>query len=104
MMVEPEREVPGTMESTWKRPMPRAVFQSRSSMFWMRASASATCEIVSSCCGCDAPLSEPEKWRGRYAPVALVALAATVEPAAGAAIRRCARRSRTVSITMKAMP
>ena len=27
MMVEPEREVPGTSESTWNRPMPSAVPQ-----------------------------------------------------------------------------
>ena len=31
MMVEPEREVPGTSESTWKHPMPSAVFHERSS-------------------------------------------------------------------------
>ena len=41
MIVDPEREVPGTMESTWKQPMPMAVGQSMSSVSWMRASRSA---------------------------------------------------------------
>ncbi len=93
MMVEPEREVPGTMESTWKRPMPRAVLQSRSSMSWTRASASATCETVSSCWGWGAAAA---KWRGRYD--------AEVCPAVAEAMSLLARRSRRVSITMKAMP
>ena len=44
MIVEPEREVPGTMESTWNRPMPMAVFQSSSSRDCTRASASASSE------------------------------------------------------------
>ena len=41
MIVEPEREVPGTSESTWKRPMPIAVFHERSSRVCVVARASA---------------------------------------------------------------
>ena len=82
MMVEPEREVPGTMESTWKRPMPSAVFQSMSSTVWMRASASASSVLEGRSGSAPAAKCLPREGSGRAA----------------------ARRSRTVSITMNAMP
>ena len=85
MMVDPEREVPGTIESTWNRPMPSAVFQSRSSMRWTRASLSAsTARLVSG-------RTAPEKWRPR--------LASAISAATSAALR-----SRMLSMTMNAMP
>ena len=43
MMVEPEREVPGTSESTWKQPMPSAVFHDRSSTSVMRPKSASAC-------------------------------------------------------------
>ena len=59
MMVEPEREVPGTMESTWKMPMPMAVPQPSSPMLCTRASTSASAALLGAmgwelglkCCG-----------------------------------------------------
>ena len=50
MMVEPERDVPGISESTWKQPIPSAVFQLRSSSVVMepksRSSSSSSSSAV----------------------------------------------------------
>ena len=86
MMVEPERDVPGTRESTWKQPMPNAVFHEMSSMRVMRPKS------VSSSAGC-ATGAAPAKWR----------------PCLGACIRTPSARSerlwaRQFSMMMNAMP
>ena len=89
MIVEPEREVPGTMESTWKAPMPMAVFQSSSSRVLTRAPASASSERVGGSAGEAMAKCLPPFWEARGASTATTL---------------STRRSRTVSIAMKATP
>ena len=51
IMVEPERDVPGISESTWKQPIPNAVFQLRSSSVAMdpksKSSSSSLSSVIS---------------------------------------------------------
>ena len=51
MIVDPECDVPGTSERTWKRPMPMAVFHERFSSEVVVARASASIR------------TSPAKWR-----------------------------------------
>ena len=80
MMVEPEREVPGISESTWNRPIPRAVFQLSSSSEVMLPKSSS---------------------RPSAAEVAKCAPAGRA-PGSGTPLSR--KRARRVSITMNATP
>ena len=62
MMVEPERDVPGISESTWKQPIPSAVFQLRSSSVVMepksRLSSSSAAAVAVDVAKC-APAGRP---------------------------------------------
>ena len=62
MMVEPERDVPGISESTWKQPIPSAVFQLRSSSVVMepksRLSSSSEAAAAAGAAKC-APAGRP---------------------------------------------
>ncbi len=63
MMVEPEREVPGTSDSTWKQPMPSAVFHERSSTLVMRPkSESSWPEALVEGAKCAPPLTATTSW------------------------------------------
>ena len=46
IMVEPERDVPGTSESTWNKPIPKAVFQDRSSSVAMEPKSSPSSSLT----------------------------------------------------------
>ena len=48
MMVEPERDVPGTSDRTWKQPMPSAVFQLRSSSVAMEPKSRSSSSLSES--------------------------------------------------------
>ena len=62
MMVEPERDVPGISESTWKQPIPSAVFQLRSSSVVMepksKLSSSSAAAVAAGAAKC-APAGRP---------------------------------------------
>ena len=62
MIVEPERDVPGISESTWKQPIPSAVFQLRSSSVVMepksRLSSSSEAAAAAGVAKC-APAGRP---------------------------------------------
>ena len=95
MMVEPERDVPGTSESTWKQPMPSAVFQLRSSSVAMepksRLSSSSSAAAVAAGAAKCAPAGRPPDVTAREPN----------EPARAACSRLFARQ---FSITINSTP
>ena len=96
MMVEPERDVPGTSESTWKQPMPNAVFQLRSSSVVMEPKSRSSSSPSSS----TAVAAGAAKWAPAGRPPATTAREPN-EPAKSASSRL---RARQFSITINSTP